>query len=160
MLFGATMSLERVFEQSVFIRANATQVERCFTEQELMHRWLNPALICEPVGDWRTAVGSEFDFRLQIPLLPKEWQPTLHSVVAQRAPGLVVWRFEGFFVGCDRWECIPEEGAQMGTTLLNRFEFTIPNGLVNFGFDWFAASWTQRDMEAQLQRLKQVAERL
>ncbi|MEN8447670.1 MAG: SRPBCC family protein [Cyanobacteria bacterium J06555_13] len=145
--------MANIYEQSVFITANATTVERCFTEQTLMHQWLNPALICEPVGDWRTTVGSEFDFRIKIPLLA----PTLHSTVIEREPGLVVWGFDGFFTGRDRWECQPEEN---GTTLLNRFEFTIPNPLVSFGFNQFAAGLTKKDMEAQLQRLKQVAERL
>lgn len=149
------------YEQSVFIRANSTTVERCFTEQVLMHQWLNPALVCEPVGAWRTDEGSEFDFRLKMPPLAKALAPTLHSVVAERQPGLVVWAFDGFFVGCDRWEAQPEtDGNGMGTTLLNRFEFTIPNPLISFGFQKFAAKWTKRDMEEQLQRLKQVAERL
>jgi hypothetical protein len=98
-------------------------------------------------------VGSEFDFKLKIPLLA----PTLRSTVIERQPGLIVWGFDGFFRGCDRWECQPET---QGTTLLNRFEFTIPNPLVHFGFQQFAASWTKQDMESQLQRLKQVAERL
>jgi hypothetical protein len=39
------------------------------------------------------------------------------------------------------------------------FEFTIPNPLVAYGFKTFAAQWTKRDMEAQLKRLQQVAER-
>lgn len=146
-----------VYEQTVFIRANATAVERCFTDQQLMHKWLNPLLVCKPVGDWRTTVGSEFNFQLKVPLLA----PTLHSTVLEREPGLIVWGFEGFFRGCDRWECLPEvKGTVQGTTLLNRFEFTIPNPLVSFGFQQFAASLTKKDMEAQLQRLKQVAERL
>ncbi len=145
--------MANIYQQSVFIQATATTVERCFTEQALMHQWLNPALVCEPIGDWRTTVGSEFDFKLKVPLLA----PTLHSTVIERAPGLVVWGFDGFFKGCDRWECQPEG---QGTTLLNRFEFTIPNPLVSFGFHQFAQRFTQRDMEAQLQRLKQVAERL
>lgn len=146
-----------VYQQSVFIRASATTVERCFTQSDLMHRWLNPALVCEPVGPWRTTEGSEFDFRLKLPLLA----PTLRSVVIERQPGVVVWGFEGFFKGCDRWEAQPDtKNGILGTTLLNRFEFTIPNPLVSFGFQTFAASWTKRDMEAQLQRLKQVAERL
>ncbi|MEL6814483.1 MAG: SRPBCC family protein [Cyanobacteria bacterium J06598_3] len=145
--------MTNIYEQSIFITANATTVERCFTEQMLMHQWLNPALVCEPVGDWRTTPGSEFDFRMKIPLLA----PTLHSTVIKRAPGLVIWEFDGFFIGQDRWECQPEE---TGTTLLNKFEFTIPNPLVSFGFNQFAAGLTKKDMEAQLQRLKQVAERL
>lgn len=147
------MADPNIYQQSVFINANSTVVERCFAERELMHKWLNPALECVPVGDWRTTVGSEFDFRLKVPLLT----PTLHSTVVERGPGLVVWGFNGFFEGRDRWECIPEE---KGTTLLNRFEFTIPNPLVSFGFKQFAAKWTKKDMEEQLQRLKQVAERL
>ena len=147
------MTQPNVYQQSVFINANATAVERCFTDRELMHKWLNPALECVPVGDWRTTMGSEFDFRLKVPLLT----PTLHSTVVERAPGLVVWGFDGFFEGRDRWECIPEPS---GTTLLNRFEFAIPNPLVSFGFKQFAAKWTKKDMEEQLQRLKQVAERL
>ncbi len=148
---------DNIYEQSVFIRATATRVERCFTEQKLMHQWLNPALVCEPVGEWRTAVGSEFNFKLKVPLLA----PTLPSTVIEREPGLIVWEFDGFFRGRDRWECQPEtQSGITGTTLLNRFEFTIPNPLVSFGFKQFAASWTQKDMESQLQRLKQVAERL
>lgn len=147
------MSDPNVYEQSVFISATATQVERCFTEQRLMHQWLNSALVCEPVGKWSTTKGSEFDFKLKIPVLA----PALRSTVTERSPGLIVWGFDGFFRGCDRWECQPEAN---GTTLLNRFEFTIPNPLVSFGFKQFAASLTKKDMESQLQRLKQVAERL
>jgi hypothetical protein len=48
--------------------------------------------------------------------------------------------------------------ANKGTRLLNRFEFEIPNPLVSWGFNTFAASWTQNDMKAQLRRLKRVAE--
>ncbi len=155
------MSEPLVYQQSVFIRANATTVERCFTDRRLMHQWLNPALVCEPVGDWRTSIGSEFDFRLQVPVLPTALRPALRAVVEARSPGLVVWAFDGFFQGRDRWECQPESDRKSpGTTLLNRFEFTIPNPLVSFGFRQFAAGWTKQDMEAQLQRLKQVAERL
>lgn len=118
-----------------------------------MHRWLNPALRCEPVGSWSSDVGSQSRFVVQIPLL----QPTLNSTVTERRPGLVVWSFEGFFTGRDRWECRPEGN---GTRLLNRFEFKIPNDLVRFGFETFAANWTRRDMQAQLLRLKQVAQQL
>ena len=153
---SASMSKTNVYEQSVFIQANATTVERCFTEQKLMHQWLNPALECVPLGDWKTEVGSRFDFKLKVPLL----SPKLPSTVVERKPGLIVWAFEGFFVGRDRWECVPElQNSPGGTTLINRFEFTIPNPLVSFGFHQVAASWTKKDMEAQLQRLKQVVER-
>ncbi|NJR68769.1 MAG: SRPBCC family protein [Synechococcales cyanobacterium CRU_2_2] len=141
------------FENSILIRATATRVERCFTEQALMRHWLNPALSCEPVGDWSTAVGSQMQFRIRLPL----WQPALLSTVLERQPGLVVWGFEGFFEGRDRWQCDPEDE---GTRLLNRFEFEIPNPLIQFGFKTFAATWTQVDMAAQLRRLKQVAERI
>lgn len=141
----------QIFEQSIQINASTSNVERCFTDQILMHRWLNPALRCEPIGEWSTNVGSRSRFVIQIPLL----QPTLNSVVVEREPGLVVWQFQGFFQGCDRWQCQPN--AQ-GTNLLNRFEFSIPNPLVSWGFHTFAASWTQKDMKAQLQRLKLVAE--
>ncbi|MGL4499978.1 MAG: SRPBCC family protein, partial [Planktothrix sp.] len=41
-----------------------------------------------------------------------------------------------------------------------RFEFEIPNPLIKFGFNLFAAALTKADMEAQLRRLKQVAQRL
>jgi hypothetical protein len=120
----------QVFENSIAIAASATSVERCFTDLDLMHRWLNPALRCEPIGKWSTELGSESRFVIQIPLL----KPTLKSVVVEREPGLVVWEFSGFFKGRDRWECQPEV---QGTRLLNRFEFEVPN---------------------QLRRLKQVAE--
>jgi hypothetical protein len=96
-------------------------------------------------------VGSRSRFLIQIPVL----QPTLNSVVVEREPGLVVWEFQGFFRGRDRWECQPTD---KGTRLLNRFEFAIPNPLVSWGFNTFAANWTKNDMQAQLRRLKQVAQ--
>ncbi|NJP08878.1 MAG: SRPBCC family protein [Leptolyngbyaceae cyanobacterium RU_5_1] len=139
------------FEQSIQINASAIAVERCITDLALMHRWLNPALRCEPVGDWSTEIGCQSRFVIQVPVL----QPTLNSVVVEREPGLVVWQFKGFFEGRDRWECNPE---LEGTRLVNRFEFNIPNPLVRFGFNTFAAKLTQQDMQAQLRRLKNVAE--
>ncbi len=150
-LLNFQMSNTQVFEQSIQINASATVVERCITDQTLMHRWLNPALRCEPVGEWSTEIGSRSRFVIQIPLL----QPTLQSVVLEREPGLVVWGFKGFFQGRDRWECQPNN---KGTRLLNRFEFKIPNPMISWGFKIFAATWTQNDMKAQLRRLKRVAE--
>ncbi len=146
--------MSQAFEQSIQINVTATVVERCITDLTLMHRWLNPALCCEPVGNaWSTEVGSESLFVIQIPLL----KPTLKSVVVERQPGLVVWEFQGFFQGRDRWEC--QQIAQ-NTLLVNRFEYDIPNPIVSWGFNNFAISWTQKDMQAQLRRLKQVAESL
>lgn len=146
------MPASQVFEQMIQIRASAIAVERCLTDLELMHRWLNPALRCEPVGgEWSTDIGRQSRFVIQVPVL----KPTLSSVVVEREPGLIVWQFKGFFEGRDRWECNPELG---GTRLVNRFEFTIPNPVVRFGFDRFAAQWTQDDMKAQLRRFKRVAE--
>lgn len=142
---------KQVFEQSIQISASAVAVEQCFTNLGLMHRWLHPALRCEPIGDWNTAVGSKSRFVIQIPLV----RPKLISTVVERQPGLVVWEFQGFFQGRDRWECQPTE---QGTTLLNRFEFSIPNRIVQYGFTRFALDWTRQDMQAQLRRLKRVAE--
>ena len=45
------MSPMQNFEHSIEIKASAVVVERCFTELELMHRWLNPILYCEPIGN-------------------------------------------------------------------------------------------------------------
>jgi Polyketide cyclase / dehydrase and lipid transport len=140
-----------VFEQSIQIDASATIVERCVTELELMHRWLNPALRCEPVGEWSTKIGSRSRFIIKIPVI----EPTLKSVVVEREPGLVVWEFDGFFKGRDRWECQPNP---QGTNLINCFQFQIPNAIVSWGFNQFAANWTKNDMKAQLKRLKRVAE--
>jgi hypothetical protein len=144
--------MSQVLEQSIEINATASAVEHCLTDLNLMHRWLNPALRCEPVGErWSTDIGSKSRFIIQIPIM----QPTLNSVVVERQPGLVVWEFKGFFEGRDRWECQPLE---KGTRLLNRFEFDIPNPIVSWGFNTFAATWTKQDMESQLRRLKRVAE--
>lgn len=140
-----------VFEQSIQIYSSAIAVERCLTDLELMHRWLNPGLRCEAVGQWNTELGGRCRFIVQIPGL----KPTLRCSVVEREPGTIVWGFEGFFRGRDRWECQPNE---QGTRLLNRFEFQIPNPLVSWGFQLFASQWTQEDMEAQLRRLKRVAE--
>ena len=141
------------FEQSIQIKASATAVDKCITDLALMQRWLNPLLKCEPMGEWQTSVGSKSKFVIQIPVI----QPTLKNTVLAREPGLIVWGFNGFFKGTDRWECEPNE---RGTRLINKFEFNIPNRLVAWGFDRFAATWTKADMEAQLRRLKRVAEEL
>lgn len=145
------MASAQVFEQSIQIAASATAVERCITDLTLMHRWLNPTLRCEPVGDWSTAIGGKSRFVIQTPI----FKPTLNSVVVEREPGLIVWQFSGFFRGRDRWECQPNE---VGTSLLNRFEFEIPNPIIRYGFNTFAFDWTKQDMQAQLRRLKRVAE--
>lgn len=152
-LFRQVAGGMQVFEQSIQINASATAVEQCFTDRELMHRWLNPALRCDPIGDWSTQLGSRSHFVIQVPLI----YPTLLSTVVEREPGLVVWEFKGFFWGRDRWECQPTE---TGTTLLNRFEFDIPNPIVRYGFNQFAANWTRQDMQTQLRRLKRVAEEI
>ncbi|MBD2627149.1 SRPBCC family protein [Trichormus variabilis] len=148
------MKSAQIIEQSIQINASASTVERCFTDLTLMHRWLNPVLRCEPVGEiWSTDIGSQSRFIIQIPGL----KPTLNTVVVERQPGLVIWGFKGFFQGSDRWECQP---VANGTILINRFQFQIPNPLVSWGFNTFAATWTKADMEAQLRRLKRVAEEL
>ncbi|ANV83050.1 polyketide cyclase [Picosynechococcus sp. PCC 7003] len=141
-----------IFEQSIQVRASATCVEQCFTDLETMHRWLNPLLQCEPLGDrWSTALESQSRFWLKIPLV----NLVLNNRVVEREPGLIVWQFTGFFRGRDRWECIPNA---TGTQLVNRFQFDIPNPLVRWGFKTFAARWTQKDMQAQLRRIKAIAE--
>ncbi len=145
------MSSCQILQQSIHIAASVASVECCIADPILMHRWLNPALRCEPIGVWNTDLGGQSRFIIQLPL----WQPTLKSVVVEREPGLIVWAFDGFFRGRDRWQCQPEG---QGTYLLNRFEFEIPNPLVRFGFNTFAAGWTKKDMQAQLRRLKQLAE--
>ena len=145
------MSSIQAFENSIAIKASAIATEKCLTDLELMHRWLNPLLKCEPIGVWSTKKGSYSRFTIKIPFL----QPTLRSVVAEREPGLIVWEFSGFFKGRDRWECRP---TGSGTLLVNRFEFEIPNPIVSWGFKQFAANLTKKDMQAQLRRLKRVAE--
>ena len=142
-----------VFEQSIQIKASATAVDKCITDLELMQRWLNPILKCEPKGVWQTSVGSKSKFIIQIPVI----KPTLNNVVIAREPGLIIWGFDGFFKGSDRWECQPNG---RGTVLINQFNFNIPNRLIAWGFDRFAAKWTKADMEAQLRRIKRVAEEL
>jgi hypothetical protein len=143
--------LSQFFEHSISIQATVECVDRVITDRKLMHQWLNPILRCDPVGEWKTDIGSQSRFIIQIPFL----KPTLASQIIERRLGLTVWEFDGFFKGRDRWECFAE--AQ-GTRLVNRFEFQILNPLVAFGFQTFAAPWTRKDMQAQLVRLKQVAE--
>ena len=147
------MATSQVFEQSINIKASSTAVESCLSDLELMHRWLNPALRCEPIGQWSTELNSLSRFVIKIPLV----QPSLRSKIVEREPGLIVWQFNGFFQGRDRWECQPSVN---GTLLLNRFEFTIPNPVVSWGFNTFAMGWTKKDMQAQLRRLKRVAEEI
>ncbi len=141
------------FCSTIEINAIPQVVEQCITSRVLMHKWLNPALKCEPVGDWITDVGSRSRFIILIPII----KPTLEAVVLERKPGLIVWGFEGFFQGSDFWECQP---SPQGTLLVNRFQFEIPNPVIRWGFNTFAASLTKADMRSQLQRLKRVAEEL
>jgi uncharacterized protein YndB with AHSA1/START domain len=141
----------QIFEHTIHIDAPIERVDHAITDRTQMHQWLNPALRCEPIGEWSSKMGSQSRFIIQVPLL----SPTLISTVIERRLGLVVWEFDGFFKGRDRWECFPEDN---GTQLVNRFEFQIPNSLVAFGFKTFASRLTQQDMQAQLVRLKRVAE--
>lgn len=141
----------QIFEQTIQINASLEVVDRTITDRQLMHQWLNPALRCDPIGEWSTAIGAKSRFVLQVPLI----SPALASTVIERRLGLVVWEFNGFFKGNDRWECVPEEDF---TRLVNQFEFQIPNPVIALGFKTFAAQWTRKDMQAQLMRLKQVAE--
>jgi hypothetical protein len=141
----------QVFEQSIIIDAPPEIVEHCITDQILMKRWLNPLLSCEPIGEWNTDLNGRSRFKINIPLI----EPSLESKVIVRETGLIVWEFVGFFQGRDRWEC---QGEETGTKLINRFEFTIPNPLVSFGFNLLAAGLTKKDMEAQLKRIKILAE--
>jgi hypothetical protein len=141
----------QIFEQTIQINASLEVVDRTITDRPLMHQWLNPALRCDPIGEWSTAIGAKSRFILQVPLI----HPALQSIVIERRLGLVVWEFNGFFKGNDRWECMPDKDF---TRLINRFTFQIPNPLIAFGFETFAAQWTRKDMQAQLLRLKQVAE--
>ncbi len=147
------MANPTIFEQSIAINTSPIIVEQCFTNLATMHYWLNPALRCEPLENaiWSTEIGAKSQFIIQIPIL----KPVLISTVIERKPGIVVWEFEGFFRGRDRWEAQPQN---QGTLLINRFEFIVPNPIVAFGFNTFAANWTKADMERQLQRLKRVAE--
>ncbi len=139
------------FFQSITIDASPGVVEHCITNREIMHRWLNPALRCEPIDRWSTQLGAQSRFIIQIPF----WQPSLISTVVERSPGLIVWQFEGFFRGQDRWQW---QAVDTGTKLNNRFEFTISQPIIEFGFNYLAANWTKKDMEAQLQRIQQIAE--
>ncbi len=144
----------RCFENAIEIQASATTVERCITDRHLMAEWLNPMLICESVGGlWSTDLGAQSQFVINLPL----FKPKLQNQVIDRAPGLVVWSFQGFFVGTDRWDCEP---IAAGTRLLNQFSFEIPNPFIRFGFDRFAQELTQADMSAQLKRIKVLAETL
>lgn len=177
-----------VFQQSILIQASASAVEACWCDRDLMHRWLNPALRCDPIGPWGTAVGDRSRFVLQLPAVARRFEPALQNIVLEREPGKIVWGFEGFFVGQDTWECQPELAmtdpranptadptadpradqtiaqttAQptVQTRLLNRFEFTIPHPVVRWGFNLVAADWVRADMQAQLRRFKRVAEAL
>lgn len=144
-------SMTQTLEHKIQINAATETVDRTITDRHLMHQWLNPSLRCDPVGEWSTEVGAKSRFIIQIPL----FNPVLESTVIERRLGLVVWSFDGFFKGTDRWECFPTAD---NTCLINRFEFQIPNPLIAFGFNTFAARWTQKDMQAQLARLKQIAE--
>ncbi len=148
-----TQTFTQTFTQSIDIAATPEQVEQTFTELDLMQRWLNPMLVCTPVGPWSTDVGSRSLFVVKVPIATL----VLENRVIDRAPGLVVWEFDGFFRGIDRWEC---HKINTGTRLTNSFSFDIPNPLIRFGFNTFAKRLTARDMTDQLQRLKTVAEDL
>jgi hypothetical protein len=149
--YGVDVNPTQVFEHTIRIDAPVEKVDRAITDRIQMHQWLNSALRCEPIGEWSSEMGSQSRFIIQVPFL----NPTLLSTVVERCLGLVVWEFDGFFKGRDRWECFAEAD---GTRLINRFEFQIPNPLIAFGFKTFASRLTRQDMQAQLVRLKQVAE--
>ncbi len=142
-----------IIENDILIEASPAAVERCFTDLERMRRWLHPLLRIEPVpveGPWSTELGGRSRFTLAIPGL----EPSLISQVVRREPGRIHWAFEGFFVGEDHWSWV---ATDVGCQLRNRFEFTIPNRVVAWGYERFGAPLTDRDMAAQLERIRQLA---
>lgn len=147
-----SMAPSYCFEQAITIGASVALVEYCVTDLTTMQQWLNPRMRCQPLEDhWSTQVGARSRFSLQLP----GWQPGLISTVVERSPNTIVWQFDGFFKGQDRWQWW---ARGEDTELINRFEFAIPNALVEFGFNYLASGWAKADMIAQLHRLKKLAE--
>jgi hypothetical protein len=141
---------KQVWEQSIQINASAVVVDRCITELNLLQRWMISS--CEPMGEWCVTVGSYSRLVVKLSL----FQFNLSRIVIVREPGLIVWGFDGFITGRDRWECRPHE---RGTLLVNRWELQTSN-LAGWGWRRWAGNWTADEMETQLMRLKYVAEEL
>jgi Polyketide cyclase / dehydrase and lipid transport len=140
-------------KKSIQINASATVVDRCLTELLLLRRWRNGLVTCEPLGAWSPEVGSRSHLRLENSL----WPLSLRNIVVRREPGLIVWEFRGWLRGLDRWECQPWAG---GTRLLNCWEWQATNGWIDWWWKSFGAKSIEEDIDAQLMRIKYVAEEL
>jgi hypothetical protein len=141
------------WEKSIQIKASATVVDRCLTELALIQRWRSGLVTCAARGEWSTSLGSPSRLRLENSL----WPLTLGQIVVQREPGLIVWEFSGGLRGTDGWECQP---ATNGTRLVNCWEWRAANGWINWWWRSFGAQAIADDIDAQLMRIKYVAEEL
>jgi hypothetical protein len=141
------------WERSIQINASALIVDRCLTELDLIQRWRNSLVLTLPIGDWSVAEGSRSRLFLQFSLLPI----TLRNVVVRREPGLIVWKFTGWLQGYDRWECQPTD---RGTRLVNCWEGQMGNRWLDWWWKYFGERAWADDREAQLMRIKYVAEEL
>jgi Polyketide cyclase / dehydrase and lipid transport len=141
---------KQVWEQSIQINASAVVTDRCITELDLQQRWRSGS--CESVDKWSVAVGSYSRLIVKMPW----FQFSLNRIVVVREPGLIVWNFDGFLTGQDRWECRPRA---IGTLVVNRWELQTSKA-IGWGWQRFNRKWTTDEMAAQLMRLKYVAEEL
>jgi Polyketide cyclase / dehydrase and lipid transport len=142
-----------LWENAIQINASATLVERCLTELALIQRWRNGLVIMMPIDDWSTVEGSRSRLLLQSSLLPV----TLRNRVVHREPGLIVWEFTGWLRGKDCWECLPTD---QGTKLVNRWGWQVNNPWLNWWWRYVGSRALKDDIEAQLMRIKYVAEEL
>jgi Polyketide cyclase / dehydrase and lipid transport len=140
-------------QKSIYIKASATVVDRCLTELELIHRWRNGLVTCEALGEWLLSPGSRSRLRLENSL----WPIVLRNNLVRREPGLVRWEFQGLLRGFDQWECQP---AAAGTQLVNRWQWQAANGWLDWWWRNFGARAIEDDIEAQLMRIKYVAEEI
>jgi hypothetical protein len=140
-------------EKSIEIKASATVVDRCLTDLALMQRWRNGLVTCTARGEWSTSLGSRSRLRLENSF----WPLALGQIVVQREPGAIVWEFSGWLRGSDGWECQP---SASGTKLVHRWEWRAANGWIAWWWRSFGARAIEEDIEAQLMRIKYVAEEL
>lgn len=139
-------------EEFVVVGAPMERVEAVMSERALLERWMSPAVRFEPVGAWSFAAGTRW--RLTLTGLGRLLEASY--VVHERAPGLILWAFEGFWEGFDAWHWRPHGTGR--TLIQNRIEYELRLPALDLIWPATVGPLMGWDARVQMERLKSVCE--
>lgn len=144
-----------LLEEFIDVDCPFDTVEVVMTREDLMRRWMSPAVQFVPLDGWRFDAGA----RWQLQLTGLGALAAADYVVQERRPGLVLWSFSGFWEGFDAWHWWPDpRDPQRRTMIQNRIEYTLSSPLIKTIWPPIG-QLMGLDAKVQMRRLQDVCER-